>query len=76
MLSPTPFHHKALAALDRAQMGGAHAAPLHALMRRALRDAQMSGAPFESEEALAAAVYVLARPRRRRVRFLSLVTVR
>jgi hypothetical protein len=46
MASPEPFHHKALAALDRAQMGGAHALPLHVAMRRALRAANMRGAPM------------------------------
>ena len=47
-----PFHHRLTAALDAAQMDGAHLLPLHGVIRQAMRRANMEGAPVASAEEL------------------------
>jgi hypothetical protein len=55
------FHLRVMSALDTAQMSGAHLLPIHGALRRAMRQANMSGRAFASAEDLALAVHTLTR---------------
>lgn len=61
------FHHRLMALLDEAQKSGATVSPLHAAIRRALREANMKGRQFSSVEDLAHAVAKFSPARRAEV---------
>ncbi len=50
------FHHLMMQRLDEAQKAGAVLTPLHAAIRRALREKNMKGQTFNSVEELAQAI--------------------
>jgi len=61
------FHHLMMTRLDEAQKAGATLTPMHAAIRRALREANMKGRVFTDAAELAAAVAKFSNLRRAEV---------